>query len=103
MCWPILETFFYRVILSDGTKLIDAGTVVVDPDYTLAIATIDYLARGGDQYPFGGLLPFSNLCTSYKDALGNYMRQVLGGIITAVDHPENGSDRIMGLPDTYSP
>ena len=36
-----------RVILDDETKLIDNGIIVVDPTYTLAIATIDFLARSG--------------------------------------------------------
>ncbi|MGD1970935.1 MAG: bifunctional metallophosphatase/5'-nucleotidase [Desulfobacterales bacterium] len=91
-----------RVILDDGTQLIDAGSLVVDPSYTLAIATIDYLARGGDQYPFEGL-PFSNLNITYQDALGNYIRQGLGGVISAVDYPVGGNGRVVGLPDTHSP
>jgi 5'-nucleotidase len=91
-----------RVILDDETKLIDAGTMVVDPSYTLAIATIDYLARGGDQYPFGEL-PFINLYITYQDALSNYIRQSLGGVITAVDYPEGGKGRIARLPNTHSP
>ncbi len=90
------------MILYDGTKLIDAGITVVDPIYTLAIATIDYLARGGDQYPFGGL-PFSNLYITHQDALGNYIRQDLRGVITAVDDPEGGKGRIGRVPDTHSP
>ena len=76
--------------------------MVVDPSYTLAIATIDYLALGGDQYPFGGL-PFSNLYINYQDALGNYIQQSLGGVISAVDYPVGGNGRIVKLPDTHSP
>ena len=91
-----------RVILDDGTRLIDAGIMVVDPSFTLAIATIDYLARGGDQYPFRGL-PFSNLYITYQDALGNYIRKGLGGVITAADYPEGGKGRVARLPDTISP
>jgi len=91
-----------KVILNDETQLIDAGIMVVDPTYTLAIATIDYLARGGDQYPFGDL-PFSNLYITCQDALGNYIRQDLGSVITVVDYPEGGKGRIARLPDTRSP
>ena len=91
-----------KVILNDRTKLIDAGKMVVDPTYTLAIATIDYLAHGGDQYPFGKL-PFNNLYITFQDALGNFIRQNLGGVITAVDYPEGGKGRIARLPDTHSP
>ena len=91
-----------RVILDDETKLIDAGIIVVDPTYTLAIATIDYLARCGDQYPFGDS-PFTKLYVTYQDALGNYIRQGLSGVITAVDYPEGGKGRITRLPDTNPP
>ena len=91
-----------RVILDDETKLIDAGIIVVDPTYTLAIATIDYLARGGDQYPFRDL-PYINLYITYQDALGNYIRQGLSSVITAVDYPEGGKGRIARLPDTNPP
>ncbi|MGD9173467.1 MAG: 5'-nucleotidase C-terminal domain-containing protein [Desulfobacterales bacterium] len=91
-----------RVILDDETKLIDAGTVVVDPSYTLTIATIDYLARGGDQYPFGDLA-FINLHITCQDALSNYIRQGLGGVISALDYPEGGKGRIARLPNTHSP
>ena len=91
-----------RVILDDETKLIDDRTIVVDPSYTLAIATIEYLARGGDQYPFGDL-PFINLYITYQDALGNYIRQGLDGVIKAVDYPESGKGRIARLLDTNSP
>jgi 5'-nucleotidase len=87
------------VILDDETKLVDDGIIVVDPTYTLAIATIDFLARGGDQYLFRDL-PYTNLYITYQEALSNYIRQGLGGVITAVDYPEGGKGRIARLPDT---
>ena len=90
------------VILDDGTILIDDGSIVVDPTYSLAIATIDFLARGGDQYPFRDL-PFTNLYITYQEALSNYIRQGLGGVITAVDYPEGGKGRIARLPETNPP
>ena len=90
------------VILDDGTILIDDGSIVVDPTYSVAIATIDFLARGGDQYPFRDL-PFTNLYITYQEALSNYIRQGLGGVITAVDYPEGGKGRIARLPETNPP
>jgi 5'-nucleotidase len=81
------------VILDDETKLIDDGIIVVDPTYSLAIVTVNFLARGGDQYPFRDL-PFTNLYITYQEALSKYIRQGLGGVITAVDYPEGGNDRI---------
>ena len=87
-----------RVILDDEAKLIEDGMIVVDPTYTLAIATIDFLARGGDQYPFGDL-DYSNLDITYQEALSNYIRHGLGGVITALDYPTGGKGRIVRLPD----
>jgi 5'-nucleotidase/UDP-sugar diphosphatase len=91
-----------RVILDDETKLIDDGIIVVDPTYSLAIVTINFLARGGDQYPFRDL-PFTNLYITYQQALSNYIQQGLGGVITAVDYPEGGKGRIARLLDTNPP
>jgi 5'-nucleotidase len=90
------------VILDDETILIDDGSIVVDPTYSLAIVTVNFLARGGDQYPFRDL-PFTNLYITYQQALSNYIRQGLDGVITGVDYPEGGKDRIARLPDTNPP
>ena len=91
-----------RVILDDETKLIDDGIIVVDPTYSLAIVTVNFLARGGDQYPFRDL-PFTNLYITYQQALSNYIQQGLGGVITAVDYSEGGKGRIARLLDTNPP
>lgn len=82
-----------RVILDDKTRLIENGVVLVEPTYTLAIATTDFLARGGDQYPFRDL-PYTRLYITYQEALSNYIRQGLGGVIKAADYPAGGSGRI---------
>jgi 5'-nucleotidase len=87
-----------RVVLDNETKLIDDGIIVVDSTYTLAVASIDFLARGGDQYPFRNL-PYTNFYITYQEALNNYIRQTLGGVITAVDYPEGGNNRIVRRPD----
>jgi 5'-nucleotidase len=51
------------------------------------IATIDFLARGGDQYPFRGV-PFFRLGATYHQALRNYLTGPLGSAITAAQYPE---------------
>lgn len=87
-----------NVVLDDGTIIVDnSGAVVVGTDLT--VATIDFLARGGDQYPFGAA-PFSVLGVSYQQALANYIQAPaadggLGGAITATDYPEGGEGRII--------
>jgi len=91
-----------KVILDDGTILIDDGIIVVDSTDTLDIVTVDFLARGGDQYPFHDLA-FTHLYITYQEALSNYIRQGLGGVITAADYPEGGKGRIARLPDINPP
>jgi 5'-nucleotidase len=69
--------------------------VVTGPDLT--VATIDFLARGGDQYPYRGA-PFTVLGASYQQALANYIVNGLSGSITAADYPVGGEGRITELP-----
>ena len=62
-----------RVVLDDGTLLIDNG-VVVDPAMTFALATIDFLANGGDGYPYAANgVVFENATNSilYQEALAD--------------------------------
>ena len=79
------------VTLDDGTQIVEDGDVVDGDD--LAVATIDFLARGGDGYPFGDA-EFTSLGVSYQQALSNYIQQALGGTITAEGYPEGGEGRI---------
>jgi 5'-nucleotidase len=79
------------VTLDDGTVLVTGGQV--QPGPALTVATIDFLARGGDQYPFGGI-PFTTLGISYQQALRNYLTGPLGGVVTAAQYPAGGEGRI---------
>jgi 5'-nucleotidase/UDP-sugar diphosphatase len=81
-----------HVELDDGTVLVDAG-VIVDPTASVNIATIDFLARGGDFYPFAGA-PFTTLGVTYEQAVVNYLTDVLGGLITAAQYPDGGAGRV---------
>lgn len=80
-----------EVALDDGTVLVAGGQV--QPGPALNVATIDFLARGGDQYPFGGI-PFTTLGVSYQQALRNYLTGPLGGVVTAAQYPAGGEGRI---------
>jgi 2',3'-cyclic-nucleotide 2'-phosphodiesterase (5'-nucleotidase family) len=80
-----------EVILDDGTAIVSGGSVV--PGESLTIATIDFLARGGDQYPYRGA-PFTTLGVTYQQALRNYIEIGLGGLISASDYPFGGEGRI---------
>lgn len=73
-----------KVTLEDGTVLIDGG-VVVNTSRKVSIATIDFLANGGDGYPYvaAGVV-FDNATNSlnYQEALYNYIVNGLNGQIT---------------------
>ena len=83
------------VELDDGTVIVQDGSVVAGDG--IDIATIDFSARGGDQYPFRGA-PFTSVGVSYQQALRNYIVTGLGGTITASDYPEGGEGRIVRAP-----
>jgi 5'-nucleotidase/UDP-sugar diphosphatase len=83
-----------HVELDDGTVIVEEGMVVPGDD--LNIATIDFLARGGDQYPYRDA-PFTALGATYQQALSNYIETGLSGVITAEDYPEGGEGRIVEL------
>ena len=79
------------VVLNDGTVIVMDG--IVFPGPALNVATLEFLAGGGDQYPFGDV-SFTQLGISYQQALSNYVEQGLGGVITSDLYPEGGEGRI---------
>ncbi|MFN5959175.1 MAG: 5'-nucleotidase C-terminal domain-containing protein, partial [Planctomyces sp.] len=80
------------VVLNDGTVLVRNGAVVPGPAIT--IATIDFSANGGDQYPLRGA-PFVRTTTNYQIALEQYITQWLGGRVTGEAYPAGGEGRII--------
>lgn len=87
-----------KVTLDDGTVIVDSGAVVAGPGVSLA--TNDFSARGGDQYPLAGL-PFTTVGITYQQALAERVAATLGGTIRATDYPVvpvGGGDRIVRIP-----
>ena len=80
-----------EVVLDDGTVIVRDGEVL--PGAPVVVATLDFLALGGECYPLAGL-PFTNLGVSYRQALAAYISEDLGGAITASDYPLDGGERI---------
>jgi 5'-nucleotidase/UDP-sugar diphosphatase len=78
--------------LDDGTEIVTAGAVVSGAPH-VTVATIDFLAEGGDQYPYRGA-SFTTLGVTYQQALSDYIEVGLDGLITAEDYPEGGEGRI---------
>ncbi len=81
------------ITLEDGTPIVEEGLVVQGAP-NVNVATVDFLARGGDQYPFGDA-SFTLLGTTYQQALFNYIINGLNGIVTSEDYPEGGEGRII--------
>jgi len=84
-----------EVVLDDGTVIVAGGAVQLGGDITIAIT--DFLANGGDQYPFRGA-PFTRVGATYQQALASFISSGLGGNITVADYPEGGEGRITQLP-----
>ena len=88
------------VVLDDGTVIIADGAVVPGPDVPLA--TIDFLARGGDCYPLGAL-GFTAVGVSYQQALADYITGDLGGVVTAAEYPAAGTNRVVIVDNAIPP
>ncbi len=79
------------VTLDDGTQLVRDGEVV--PGDPIALATVDFLANGGDCYPLGEIA-FTRLGVTYQQALSDYIAEDLNGVIGADQYPIDGGDRV---------
>ena len=89
-----------EVALDDGTVIVRDGAVV--PGDPIVLATIDFLANGGDCYPLAGI-EFTKLGVSYQQALADYIAKDLGGTITAADYPAGGDNRITAVTPEPEP
>ncbi len=89
-----------EVTLDDGTKIVTGGEVV--PGDPVALATLDFLANGGDCYPFDDLT-FTRLGVTYQQALADYIAEDLNGMISAEQYPVDGGNRVMALASEEAP
>ncbi len=81
-----------EITLADGTPIVRDGAMVEGAP-AVNLVTNRFLASGGDQYPLAGL-ETTPVDVFTHDALVNYIRNALGGIITAQQYPEEGEGRI---------
>ena len=86
-----------RLILEDGTVLLDRGEVVEGAP-TVDVATISFLAGGGGGAPFVGL-PCTNVPATYQQALASFIGSASGlaGVATADRYPVGGTGRLRGV------
>lgn len=82
------------VVLDDGTVIVADGEVV--PGGPVTLATVDFLAGGGDCYPLAGI-EFTKLGLTDQQALARYISDGLGGVIAADRYPQGGGGRITAL------
>jgi 5'-nucleotidase len=87
------------VTLDDGTPIVVNGMVVAGAP-NLHVSTIDFLARGGDQYPYRDAA-FTSVGVTYQQALANYITQLPNSLIAAADYPEGGEGRITEFPHSF--
>ncbi len=90
------------VQLFDGTYIIRNGQIVPGAP-NVNIATLDFLARGGDQYPLTDLTNIRLGATTYQVTLQNYITQWLGGTavtptVSNINYPVGGEGRITRVP-----
>ena len=76
-----------HAVLADGTEIVRDGEVV--PGDPVVLATVDFLADGGDCYPLDAL-PMPRLGVTYRQALADYIAIDLGGTVTGADYPAGG-------------
>ncbi len=95
-----------RVVLDDGTVLIDNGQVV-NTSRTFSFTTIDFTANGGDGYPFsanGVIFENSPFTITYQEALANFIQtpKSAGGLgrLTSADGDEITTN-MYGLENQY--
>jgi 5'-nucleotidase len=87
-----------EIVLNDGRAIVKDGQAVSGAP-NVHVATIDFLARGGDQYPYRGA-EYVTLGVTYQQEVANYIKEGLGGSITKARYPEGGEGRIrtVGTP-----
>ena len=87
------------ITLNDGTEIVKNG-FVVDGAPSVNIITNDYIAKGGDQYPYRGA-SFETIGLTYTQALGFYITENLGGVVFASQYPVGGEGRIVDVLNTF--
>jgi len=81
-----------------GTYIVFEG--VVSPSApSVSIATNDFMARGGDQYPFRQAA-VTSLGVTLQQMLLSYIQQGLTGVVSAAEYPVGGEARIIEDPSS---
>ena len=85
-----------NVTLDDGTEIVRDGVVV--PGDPIGLATIDFLAGGGDCYPLDDI-EFVKVGSSYQQALSGFISDDLDGVVSSEAYPAGGSRAVLSNLD----
>ena len=89
------------ITLDDGTQIVADGEVV--PGDPIPMATVNFLANGGDCYPLDDI-EFTQVGVVYQQALADYIGGPLGGAILLAEYgPETGRISIAETTDDDDP
>lgn len=85
-----------KVTLENGTVIIHDGNVV--SDITIAVATNDFTAQGGDYHNLGELTAdrYHRSTTTYQQAVANYIKS-MNGAIQGNAYKQHGEGRIVRI------
>jgi 2',3'-cyclic-nucleotide 2'-phosphodiesterase (5'-nucleotidase family) len=84
-----------EIVLNDGRVIVRDGQVVSGAP-TITIATGNFIAGGGDEYPFDGTVAIPT-GVGEQDALTDYLVSTLGGVVSPLDYPEGGENRVVDI------
>lgn len=84
-----------EVALTGGPVLVTGGQVVPGSP-SVSVATLDFVARGGDEYPFGAAT-FVPMGEDYGSVARRFLREQLAGVVRAAQYPVGGTGRITRL------
>jgi 5'-nucleotidase len=82
-----------NLTLDNGTVLVRNG-VPTGALSTISVATIDFLLRGGDGFPFSGV-DFTVLPATQQQGFETFLLEDLGAVISEADYPVAGERRIV--------
>ncbi|MFP3880842.1 MAG: hypothetical protein ACLFWH_00835 [Actinomycetota bacterium] len=83
-----------KIAIGGDTVFDSTGWLVDEDTTTVDVATIDFLATGGDDYDFGDA-SFERLGVTYEQGVLNYLNDELGGVITEAQYPNVTGTRII--------
>ncbi len=87
----------FSIALEDGTELYNAMLGGVLEDITLDLVTNSFTAAGGDGFDEFARYVATDLGISYAEALRLYIRDGLGGVVSAADYADT-QGRIAAVP-----